>query len=79
MGGSKSIGIKIIRKMILDDKLMSRYRLAREMGVSEETIKSWVDGKFFNEAVRLPKLIEVREKYMKMKAMGIYHGIHGAL
>jgi len=77
MAGS-AYGIKVVRKMI-DEKLLSRYRLAKEMGVSEESVRAWYDGKFFNEAVRLPRLMDVREKYMKMKAIGVFHGIHGAV
>jgi len=78
MAGSKSIGIKILNKM-LEDKLITRYRLAKEFGVTYNTVTSWTRGEYFNEAIRLPKLIEIRERYMKMKGVGIYHGIHGAL
>ena len=78
MGGSSSIGVKMINKM-LEDKIITKYRLAKEMGVTYNTINSWVRGEYFNEAIRLPRLIEVREKFMRMKGIGIYQGIHGVL
>lgn len=63
-------GNRIVRDMV-DRKLMSKYRLAREMGVSDNAVDMWYDGKFFNDA-RLPRLIDVREKWLKIREMGIY-------
>lgn len=64
-------GVQIVRQLITEG-IMSKYRLAREMGVSEEAVDGWMDGRWFNEAVRLPRLLEVREKFMRMKGLGIY-------
>ena len=36
MGGSSSIGVKMINKM-LEDKIITKYRLAKEMGVTFNT------------------------------------------
>lgn len=64
-------GIQIVREMI-SNKVMSQYRLAKEMGVSENAVKDWLLGKYFSEDKHLPRLMDIREKYMRAKNMGIW-------
>lgn len=64
-------GVKIVREMI-ENKVISQYRLAREMGVSDNAVRDWLYGKYFCIDKHLPRLLEVREKYMRAKGMGIY-------
>ncbi len=64
-------GIRIIREMV-DSGLITRYRLADEMGVKEKSVQSWYKGLFFDENKHIVRLMEVRDKYMRAKGMGIY-------
>lgn len=74
MTGQANRGCKIVKKMV-EDGVITRYRLAKEMGVSINSVQSWYEGRYFSEDVRLPRLLEVRERYMKLKSMGVYSGM----
>jgi hypothetical protein len=66
------IGNKIVRELI-EGKIMSKYRLMREMQVSSiEVVDAWLSGRYFNEGKHLPRLIEVRDKWMRAKGYGFY-------
>lgn len=67
----KKRGIEIVRDMVRN-KVISQYRLAKEMGVTENAVRDWVSGRYFDEYKHLPKLLEVREKYMRAQNMGIW-------
>ena len=60
-----------MREMI-SQKVLSQYRLAREMQVSENAVRDWLLGKYFSEDKHLPRLMEVREKFMRSKGLGIW-------
>ena len=64
-------GIQIVKEMIRDG-ILSKYRLAREMGVSDTAVDDWILGKYFNEDRHMLRLLDVRDKYLKIRGMGIY-------
>jgi predicted transcriptional regulator len=64
-------GTQIVRE-IIQRGVMSKYRLAREMGVSDNAVDDWILGKYFNEDKHMLRLIEVRDKYLRIRGMGIY-------
>lgn len=70
---AESIGSKIVRELIDKKIVRSRYHLMRLMNVSsEDVVTAWYDGRYFNEARHLKRLLEVRDEWMRMRQMGIY-------
>jgi hypothetical protein len=68
-----SIGTKIVRELIDKRIVRSKYHLMRLMNVSsEDVVTAWYDGRYFNEARHLKRLLEVRDEWMRMKQIGIY-------
>lgn len=67
-----STGTRIVRELI-SMNVLTRYRLMKEMNVSSiEVINAWMRGQYFNEGKHLPRLLEVREKWLRAKNIGIY-------
>jgi hypothetical protein len=68
-----SIGNKIVRELIDKKIVRSKYHLMRLMQVSsEDVVKAWYDGRYFNEARHLKRLVEVRDEWLRLKQQGIY-------
>jgi predicted transcriptional regulator len=64
-------GTQIVREMV-SLGMISKYRLAREMGVSDTAVDDWILGKYFCEDRHLLKLLDVRDKYQRIRGMGLY-------
>ena len=46
-------------KQLRESKLMSRYRLAKEMGVAYQTVTFWEEGRYKPNAENVKKLEEI--------------------
>lgn len=64
-----SIGNTIVRKLIDEKIVRSKYHLMRLMNVSsEDVVTAWYEGRYFNEARHLKRLVEVRDEWTALKA-----------
>lgn len=62
-------GNEIVRKLIDEKIVRSKYHLMRLMGVSSiDVITAWYDGKYFNEARHLKRLLEVKNEWSAIRA-----------